>query len=110
MGCRRATFVKVLLALSVTTQAALNDNVSLPGALALGLQQQIATSWRADAGWAPTTEVVHWRANETALVLIDLLLLLALLPLRSRMMESEKRLDDDAEGRALGSFLAFGVL
>lgn len=43
-------------------------------------------------------------------MLIDLLLLLALLPLRSRMMESEKRLDDDAEGRALGSFLAFGVL
>jgi hypothetical protein len=62
-----------LLVLSVTAQAVTDSADSTPsGLLALGLQRQIPTSWRADAGWAPTTEVTHWLANETALVLIDL--------------------------------------
>ena len=56
-----------LLVLSVTAQAVTGSADSTPsGLLALGLQRQIPTSWRADAGWAPTTEVTHWLANETA--------------------------------------------
>jgi hypothetical protein len=56
----------LMFALPAMTQAA--DD----GTLALGLRRQVATTWRADAGWAPSTEVARWRANETALVLIDL--------------------------------------
>ena len=61
-----------LLLLGCVALAAMANETHAGVALALGLQRQIATTWRSDAGWAPTTDVVHWQANETALVLIDL--------------------------------------